>query len=328
MRLARRRALVAVSVVVSLAAPAPAPGNGGTLRLARVPAGPYLVSVWTQPDPARVGQLDVSVAIMKPDSGEAVLDAMATAHARPPTSGGPTSAPRALERGGGGNRLLYHGLVDVPARGRWDISVRVQGPAGSGETSFAVDVRGGLPPLWAFVIGAIALAAAVIAWGRRPRGNRGARVAALGIALTLALAAAPHDAAAFDPARYRPGTIGGVAREGPSGTGLIVRADVPIRTTVAYSAVFRPFASDSHRVVVAWAKAMGLAPVDDHFQRELRVDEDRTTYWLPVQETVAERMTAELRTGERLELFVIYIGHVDGRPVLLINAFSNGGGER
>jgi len=43
--------------------------NGGTLRLGHVTAGPYHVSAWTQPQPPRVGRLDLSVAVMFPDSG-------------------------------------------------------------------------------------------------------------------------------------------------------------------------------------------------------------------------------------------------------------------
>ena len=61
-----------VALVLILLGSANAEANGGALRLARAPLGPYVVSVWTQPDPPRVGTIDVSVAVMAPGTGEAV----------------------------------------------------------------------------------------------------------------------------------------------------------------------------------------------------------------------------------------------------------------
>ena len=62
--------------------PSAARANDGTLRLSRATTGPYLVSAWTRPDPPRVGRIDLSVAVMKPDSGQAVLDAEVQARAK------------------------------------------------------------------------------------------------------------------------------------------------------------------------------------------------------------------------------------------------------
>jgi hypothetical protein len=69
--------LTTLVLIVAAAAPGHAFANGGTPRLNKTTAGPHLVSVWTAPDPPRVGRLDVSVAVMRPSTGEPALDAAA-----------------------------------------------------------------------------------------------------------------------------------------------------------------------------------------------------------------------------------------------------------
>jgi hypothetical protein len=146
----KRPAIVVVLALVAslLQASDSLRANGGTLRLARAEAGAYLVSVWTQPDPPRVGRLDVSVAVMRPHDGVPVLDVATTVaaqHADDPTS----SVARVATRGGGGNLLLYHADLESPRPGRWRVTVTVQAPSGQGSASFdVIAVRGaGFAPL-------------------------------------------------------------------------------------------------------------------------------------------------------------------------------------
>ena len=93
-------AALAGLVTLAIVVPARETGaHGGRVQLAKVPAGPYLVSVWTLPDPPRVGSLDVSLAVMEPRTERALLDASAqltsngpsprqTGHARLPLPSG------------------------------------------------------------------------------------------------------------------------------------------------------------------------------------------------------------------------------------------------
>ena len=65
-----------VAIVASILLPlTPAEAHGGKLQRELASAGPYLVSVWTQPDPARVGGLDLSTAILRSDTRAPVPDA-------------------------------------------------------------------------------------------------------------------------------------------------------------------------------------------------------------------------------------------------------------
>lgn len=158
--------------------------NGGKPRLKKAPAGPYLVSVWTQRDPSETGRVDVSVAVMRPPRAEPVLDAEVRLHAK--ALKGLATATAVLERGSGGDRRLYHGDLVLPAEGRWQVTVAVEGPAGHGQTVFEVEVRPSSPLTWAFVIGGTALFFAVVVgslwwlWARTVRRQRSRNVVEYG----------------------------------------------------------------------------------------------------------------------------------------------------
>jgi hypothetical protein len=158
-------------VALALAALARDTGaNGGRVQLAKAPAGPYLVSVWTLPDPPRVGSLDVSLAVMEPRTERALLDA--TARLTATSHGGGASLARALERGASGNPILYHALLELPAAGPWQVTISVDGPAGSGQVDFDLAVERAPSILWSVAPGAT-VGLALVAWwlmaGRRPR---------------------------------------------------------------------------------------------------------------------------------------------------------------
>ncbi|MGH7318332.1 MAG: hypothetical protein ACRELA_01685 [Candidatus Rokuibacteriota bacterium] len=135
------RNVPAVVVVALLTAslPALAEANGGTRRLDHARAGPYLVSLWTQPSPPRVGTLDVSLTVMRSPSNEAVLDARARLRAESVERG--TTATTALSLGGGRNPGLYHGNLELPQAGAWRLTVWVEGPAGGGHADFELEVQ-------------------------------------------------------------------------------------------------------------------------------------------------------------------------------------------
>jgi hypothetical protein len=133
-----RRTLVVIALGLGVTAGL-AGAHGGRVQLAKASAGPYLVSVWTSPDPPRVGALDVSLAVMEPRTERAVLDATARVVVSP-VGGAGAGLARALESGAGGNPLLYHAVLEVPREGTWHAIVRVDGPGGEGEVGFDLAV--------------------------------------------------------------------------------------------------------------------------------------------------------------------------------------------
>jgi hypothetical protein len=163
-----------ILLLILLLAALDAEANGGRLRLAREPAGPYLVSVWTDPDPPRLGRLDVSVAVMRPPDGDPVLDAEVRLRARPPGDR-ETPPPVTLRRGAGGNLLLHHGEVELLTDGRSALTVEVVGPAGRGAVTFSIDVLPRQGSAW--VVAAIGLLMTLVVgfvlFSRRSRSRQG-----------------------------------------------------------------------------------------------------------------------------------------------------------
>ena len=134
----RVRGVALVIAVLFLVATAWA--HGGTPRLTRAAAGPYAVSVWTQPATPRVGVLDVSVAVMRPQDGTPVLDAVVHLTAEPLAhAGNPVTV--VATPGTGGNRFLFYADLELSSPGAWRVTVSVSGAAGQGKAAFSVQVR-------------------------------------------------------------------------------------------------------------------------------------------------------------------------------------------
>lgn len=159
-----------------------------------------------------------------------------------------------------------------------------------------------------------------------PRGRTVTRRAALMlVAALVGFAIRPRAAHAADFSRYQPGRLDDVVATHPAAPGLVINQDVPIRTVATYLKQFRELPDDSRRLVRRWSESMNVPGLLDAFTREVRVQQDGADYWLPVQESLVGLMERELRPGEVMELFVIYIGQVDGRRLYLVNAFDHDG---
>jgi len=147
-----------------------------------------------------------------------------------------------------------------------------------------------------------------------------------GVALGILLWVFPFwvgDLSAFDFSRYRPRMMKELIRDYPSRTGLVITRDVPIRSKVTYTAEFRDLPDDNRRLIAGWAESVNVPGVPQAFQRELKVTEAGIEYWVAVQEVLVPSMKAELQPWEEIELFIIYIGQVDGRHLFLVNEFGH-----
>lgn len=141
--------------------------GGGVPQLTNVDVGPYWVSVWMQPDPPRVGQVHITVAVAEPggleagrrEAGPPVLDAMvqvqfeALEHAGAPFTSAATHE-------GATNKLLYEADLELPEPGRWRVVIAVEGPQGTGSATFEMQVspRATFNWTWIWGLGLVALA--------------------------------------------------------------------------------------------------------------------------------------------------------------------------
>lgn len=143
--------------------------GGGALQLSNAAAGPYLVSVWTQPDTLRIGALHITVAVSHPapdsdnTAGEPVLGAVIRVVAQPLLEGG-GAPPLPIEvlatSDAALNKLYYEADFEVMQTGTWRFLIEVTGPDGSGTISFEKEVRPAVNvgwPVWAGIIGVLLL---------------------------------------------------------------------------------------------------------------------------------------------------------------------------
>ena len=180
--------LVALAWLAGAASPRWASaGHGGVVQLNRAPAGPYVLSVWTQPAPPTAGLWRVDVAVMR-ETGTPVTDAVVRVRADPLAGAGlPVESDARRDADPLGVR--YRASLTLGAAGPWRVSVSVAGPAGSGALTFPVDVEPASRGWWlGAALGAAGLAVlGAVTLARRRR----LAIAALGLIL-LATPAWPH----------------------------------------------------------------------------------------------------------------------------------------
>ena len=141
--LARGPVLVGVALAVvaaGLLLPRMGWANGGTLRLANVVMGDYRVSVFTDPTPVRPDSLDVSLLILQEGTLGVPEDLEVTVSSRALDGQAPGETLSAT-RGQADDPRYYATKFALGAEGRWEIGIRVSGPAGEGEASFEVTAR-------------------------------------------------------------------------------------------------------------------------------------------------------------------------------------------
>ncbi len=136
----------------------------GTPQLLNVPSGPYLLSVWTDPDPLRADEAHVVVAVLEPATREPIVTGVEVTVRLEPQSGD-GEAVSVTASTDETNRLFYAAeFNDRVAPGRWRVGVAVAGERGAGdEVTFeiAIEPARGFNWLW---LGAGGLLLAVVLW--------------------------------------------------------------------------------------------------------------------------------------------------------------------
>jgi hypothetical protein len=147
--------------------------GGGTPQVLNEPAGPYLISVWTDPEPLRTDESHVNVAVLEPDTRAPVLEGVEVlVQLRPPGDESSLLTKEATTEQSTNKTIFVAVFEDLPSDGRWDVSVTARGPAGDSDpVAFEVDILPPAPRDWLRIglsaAGVIALIAAVAVWLRR-----------------------------------------------------------------------------------------------------------------------------------------------------------------
>lgn len=127
--------------------------GGGTPRLTDVPAGPYQIFVWSQPEPLRVGEIHLTIGLTHGDqtanpseTGTAQENVLvqpvtdATVAVRMVAATDPTQAIETIAVVGGLGSVYYETDASLPTAGQWRFIIEVSGDAGSGTVEFHEEV--------------------------------------------------------------------------------------------------------------------------------------------------------------------------------------------
>ncbi len=169
--------------------------GGGFSQITNAEAGPYRVSVWTQPDPIQVGEVHFTVAVSQPppanapqnEAGPPVLGAAVKIQLKPLDSGGETLLLTASHEEAV-NKLFYETDTKLLLDGRWQALVSIDGPDGPGRVSFEIKVLPLANSTWMWA-GGLGLAVLVAVWGVRFYKNGGRVVAIVAVVAITTLAA-------------------------------------------------------------------------------------------------------------------------------------------
>lgn len=148
--------------------------GGGAPQLTNAEAGPYRVFVWTQPEPWRVGEVHLSIAVTLPpqpgtvvDEGVTnnmldtpVTDANVTVTMTPVGGGEPLTVKATLVEQLGS--LYYEADGVVPAAGTWQVAVDVSGPLGEGAAIFVTEALAARSNSALYLLGGVIVAALAV----------------------------------------------------------------------------------------------------------------------------------------------------------------------
>jgi len=180
-RRVRQPALLALALFLSFAlSPAVAHGHGGgTPRITNQAIGPYRLYAWTEPEPMRVGEAHLTIAVTQVADKRAqpgqvetpVTDADVVVTFTPADALGQEIEVRADTTSSLGD-VYYEADTLLPSAGEWVISIAVEGREGGGQGGFDVNVEAAHRLNWTLVgIGGIlfvtALAFVAMRAGRR-----------------------------------------------------------------------------------------------------------------------------------------------------------------
>jgi len=148
------------------------------------------------------------------------------------------------------------------------------------------------------------------------------------MAATAALSISVSGLNAFDYQAYRPYRLADIIKEQAAtktSDWNIVGADFRYRVSASFSGEFRKMDPKNQKLIGMWVKSVGADPkIADMFSHEARVIEDGASYWLPIQKVLMEPLKAEAKAGQKVDLFVTWIGSTKVDFIFLVNEFDAG----
>ena len=115
-------------------------GDGGRIRIHQQ-AGPFVVTLFTSPDPLSTGRADFSVAVERSDAPGLVEDADVTLVLTAPHAPAGEQIIIPATRQSATSRFLKAANIDLPQDGTWRVRVLVSSGNQAAECSTLIEVR-------------------------------------------------------------------------------------------------------------------------------------------------------------------------------------------
>jgi hypothetical protein len=162
--------------------PAVLVADGGAL-LVRQNAGPLTISIFSSPEPLRVGTGDLSVMVQRSNDKSTVLDATVKLHLTHKTPDGISEVFVPATHAKATNKLLYASQVNLTAEGPWKLVTTVDSKIGNAEVAANIDVMPAEPRIIAYwpyfaVVPLIIILFAINQWLKAKRKITNPRVSA------------------------------------------------------------------------------------------------------------------------------------------------------
>ncbi|MBK8431731.1 MAG: hypothetical protein IPL28_10770 [Chloroflexi bacterium] len=166
--------LAGLLLILGAYAPRTAAHGGGEPRLISQSAGPFLLSIWTLPNPMVAGPANFIAALGQPTErvaqGVVVLDADIQLSLTKPNGEVFQAAATHLNAT---NKLFYESYIDLDEEGTWLIHIDVSKDGESGTAEFEMDVPAPIRQTNWMLIGGIAIVVITLGWmGWQARGNK------------------------------------------------------------------------------------------------------------------------------------------------------------
>lgn len=129
---------------------------------------------------------------------------------------------------------------------------------------------------------------------------------------------------------YEPSTLAAIVEEhrgflgvGKEGNHVLDPGTDRYRVTVRYLGARRTIPASRRAFLGVWAKSIQHSPpVEELFDEDMLVEEASREYWVPVQKVLAPALQQELEPGDKVELFVVFIGGPVPDWIFLVNEFD------
>src|SRR5947209_4438636 len=141
----------------------------------------------------------------------------------------------------------------------------------------------------------------------------GRAISILFAALIATIGAAAQEQRDDELARYKPGKLSRVvwahteADPDAKQSGVEIGSD-PVRATVTYTGLSRPTPLAERRFITSFVFQDGTPEDRTGFATEMLFREGREGFWLLVRDELVPRIKSELRRGESVELYAVWVG--------------------